>query len=232
MKTRSVNHFTSTQSFLITSYLLTSLAVPTLLTLLISPLTAQKMTYLPAGPTPTLFAVLAQYHAIVPYIYQYRLVFPGNNNPQREQQQQSQLQSSQTELKALTFSDKSYKYILALQPLLFQFPASIPGAFAGWVLGHAHRYELLPPGLTHWRVPAWLVGHRPRVRGGGDGFEGLQRRLEDESAAATTATGASTGILAGEGVSGGSGSGSGTGAAGGRRRNWGQQILDQFRVVL
>ena len=43
-----------------------------ILALFLRPLTLGLFNYLPAGPTPIIFAVLAQYHAMVPYIYQYK----------------------------------------------------------------------------------------------------------------------------------------------------------------
>lgn len=77
------------------------------------------------------------------------------------------------------------------------------------------RNEVLPGRLSSWRVPAWVVGESARKRGGED-FEGLRRRLEDENGrqgAEAQATGAD-GRLGGEV---------------GRRRPLARQLVDQFR---
>jgi hypothetical protein len=156
--------------------------------------------YLPAGPTPIIFAILAQYHAIIPYIYKYRLALSASP-------------PTDDNFVGLTFSDKSYRYLLAAQLALFQWPGSLLGAAIGWLVGYAWRIDLLPGALTKWRIPGWLVGIRTEKRG--EDFEGLRRRLEGEDPASSTATS--------------------TGAQGrldtdaGRRRPLGQQILDQVR---
>jgi len=154
--------------------------------------------YLPAGPTPVIFAILAQYHAIVPRIYNYRLAFstgaPTNGG-----------------FSGLTFSDKSYRYLLALQLAVFQWPGSVLGAMVGWTIGYIYRNGLLPVVLTQWRIPGWLIGMKTQKRS--EEFEGLRRRLEGENNASATSTGIQ---------------GEGEGEAA-RRRNIGQQILDQFR---
>ncbi|KAF3766357.1 hypothetical protein M406DRAFT_356303, partial [Cryphonectria parasitica EP155] len=62
-------------SFLIVSHMLTSIITPSLLTFLLRPLTGGLFDYLPAGPTPLVFAVLAQFHAAVPHIYRWRMAF-------------------------------------------------------------------------------------------------------------------------------------------------------------
>lgn len=186
-------------SFILTSACITAI-LPPLLTLILRPLTFGVFNYLPAGPTPIIFAILAQYHAIIPHIYKYRLALsaspPTDNN-----------------FVGLTFSDKSYRYLLAAQLALFQWPGSVLGAAIGWLVGYAWRIDLLPGVLTSWRIPGWLVGVRTEKRG--EDFDGLRRRLEGEDPASSTATS--------------------TGAQGrpdadvGRRRTMGQQIIDQVR---
>lgn len=184
-------------SFLCTCGLLTSILTPALLTVIIKPLTMGIVNYLPSGPTPLVFAILAQFHAIVPHIYKYRIVTPtltptGNDG-----------------LNGLTFSDKSYRYLFAIQLALSQWPGSLLGALIGWVTGYLWRNDILPGAITRWRVPRWLVGMRTQKRN--DGFEGLRRRMEGENTA--TASGIQ---------------GQAQGEAG-RRRTVGQQFLDQFR---
>lgn len=177
--------------------LLTSIIPPLLMTVLVRPLSLGTVDFLPAGPTPIIFAIMAQYHALVPHTYKYRVALttgePSNDDA------------------GLTFSDKSYRYLLAAQLALFQWPGSLLGAGVGWIIGYMWRNELLPTALTHWRVPGWVVGIRSQKRSGG--FEGLQRRLEGESSTSGTASGAHT-TAEGEPN---------------RRRTMGQQLLDEVR---
>lgn len=169
-----------------------------MLAFILRPLTLGLFNYLPAGPTPIIFAVLAQYHAIVPHMYKYKLATSNST-------------STDDQAPGITFSDKSYKYLLALQLALFQWPGSLLGALVGWVVGYAWRMEILPRSLTRWRLPGWMVGIRTQRRS--EEFEGLRRRLEGEGSSTATSTGVQ---------------GQAEGEAG-RRRNMGQQILDQFR---
>lgn len=149
---------------------------PAILTLLLRPFTAGLFNYLPAGPTPIIFAVLAQYHAMVPHIYKLRMALT------------SQSPSTSEDAQGLTFSDKSLRYGLAVQLALFQWPGSLLGAAVGWVVGYAWRNDLLPGALTRWRLPGWMVGMRSTKRS--QEFEGLRRRLEGENVPSATATGA------------------------------------------
>ncbi|KAH6666477.1 UBA domain-containing protein Ucp14 [Plectosphaerella plurivora] len=187
-------------SFLVTTAALTAVIPPVLLTVFLRPITRGLFNYMPAGPTPLIFAILSQYHALIPHIYSYRVATsaaaPSSNEP----------------FSGLTFSDKSYRYALALQLALFQWPGSVLGALVGWVVGHAWRNDLLPAMVTRWRVPGWLVGVRTQRRR--DEFEGLRRRLEGENATAT-----SSGAQAqNEGES--------------RQRTVGQDMRDQLRGFL
>jgi hypothetical protein len=137
---------------------------------------------------------------MVPHIYKYRLALSAS--PPTDEN-----------FVGLTFSDKSYRYLLAAQLALFQWPGSLLGAVIGWLVGYSWRTDLLPGALMKWRIPGWLVGIRTEKRG--EDFEGLRRRLEGETPSATAATS--------------------TGAQGrpdadaGRRRTIGQQIIDQVR---
>ena len=182
---------------MLVSGIITSILPPVLLTAVFRPLTLGAFNYLPAGPTPIIFAILAQYHAIVPHIYKYRLAM-STSAPTND------------DFVGFTFSDKSYRYLLALQLALFQWPGSLLGATIGWFVGYAWRNDVLPGALTRWRVPGWVVGIRTQKRS--EGFEGLRRRLEGESS-----TGTATGTQpAREGET-------------SRRRQMSQQIIDQVR---
>ncbi|KAG4429701.1 hypothetical protein IFR05_014812 [Cadophora sp. M221] len=188
-------------SFIALSFLLTTILPPLLLTTLIRPLSLHTINYLPAGPTPLIFSLLAQYHALIPHVYKYRVAATPYNP------------ATSASFTGLTFSDKSYVYLPALQLALSQFPGSLLCAAVGWVVGYSWRNEVLPGRFTRWRVPAWVVGEKMRKRG--EGFEGLRRRLEGENrgTAAAAATG-SDGRLGGEV---------------GRRRPLARQLIDQFR---
>jgi len=170
---------------------------PLLLALLIRPISFNTLNYLPAGLTPLIFAILAQYHAAIPHIYKYRVAAsaPPPNGP--------------TNFVGLTFSDKSYTYLPAIQLAFSQFPGSLLCAAVGWIVGYSWRNDVLPGTVTRWRVPGWVVGMKSQKRA--EDFEVLRRRLEGENNAAATG---SDGRLGGEV---------------GRRRTLGRQLLDQFR---
>lgn len=171
-----------------------------ILALLLRPLSFNNLNYLPAGSTPLLFALLAQYHATIPHMYKYRLAANSAPGAQAE---------PNTPFIGLTFSDKSYVYLPAVQLSLAQFPGSLLCAAVGWVVGYSWRNEVLPARLLAWRVPGWMVGAKEVKRA--EDFEGLRRRLEGEDGAAAT------------------GSDGRLGAEGGRRRTLGRQLIDQFR---
>lgn len=156
-----------------------TLFLPPFLAFVLRPLTFGYVNYLPAGPTPILFALLAQYHAAIPSLYQYRL---GSTSPSSST---SAIPSS-----ALTFTSKSTSYFFPLQLALSQFPSSILPALVGWAVGYAFRNEILPG--ASWRVPGWIVGQSSRRDAGR--MEALRRRLEGESeGSATGIDGAATG---------------------------------------
>ena len=55
------------------SWCFTTILPPLFLALILRPLSFNNFNYLPAGPTPLIFAMLAQYHAAIPHIYKYRI---------------------------------------------------------------------------------------------------------------------------------------------------------------
>ena len=151
------------QSFLLTTLPYTTLLPPILLTLIIRPLSFNRINYLPAGPTPIIFALLAQYHAAIPYMYKYQL----------------SLSADSPTISGVTLTSKSTSYLLPLQLALSQFPGSAIAAAVGWVVGYAYRRELLP-GAASWRIPDWTNAKKERER-----YEGLRRRMEGEAASAS-----------------------------------------------
>ncbi|KAH7321189.1 hypothetical protein B0I35DRAFT_408176 [Stachybotrys elegans] len=159
-------------SFLLVSSVITAVVPPLILTVL-RPLAPGLFNYMPAGITPLIFAVLAQFHAMVPHMYKYRVASSfsqSGNEP------------------SITFSDKSSKYALAIHLALLQWPGSLLGAAVGWIVGYSWREGLLPAAVVNWRLPGWMVGLRTQRRSAE--FEGLRQRLENENAT----TGASTGV--------------------------------------
>ncbi|POR38138.1 DSC E3 ubiquitin ligase complex subunit 2 [Tolypocladium paradoxum] len=188
-------------SFLIVSSLFTAV-IPPLIMAVLRPLSAALFNYMPAGPTPVIFAVLAQFYAVVPHTYKYRVAT-------------SQAPPTSEPFSGLTLSDKSYQYLIAFHLALLQWPGSVVGAAVGWLVGHAWRGGILPATLVAWRLPAWMVGLSAQRRSAE--FEGLRRRLEGENAAAAVSTGVQ---------------GQAEGQQADRRRTMGQQIVDQFREAL
>jgi len=122
--------------------------------------------YLPAGFTGVVFALLAAWAEEVPRIYRYK-VTTGTSG------------GSGNEAPGVVLSDKSTTYLLASQLALSQFPYSLLPAAVGWTIGTAWMGELLPGGLSRWRLPAWMVGEAGKRKERGQ-FEGLRRRLEEE----------------------------------------------------
>ncbi|KAF6821692.1 uba domain-containing protein ucp14 [Colletotrichum sojae] len=157
-------------SFILVSAFFTAVIPPVFLSIVLRPLTAGLFNYMPAGPTPIIFAILAQYHAVIPHIYRYRVAA-------------SAAPPTNDQFVGLTFSDKSYRYALACQLALFQWPGSMLGAAVGWIIGYSWRNDLLPGAVTKWRLPGWMVGVRTQRRR--SEFEGLRRRLEGEGPTAS-----------------------------------------------
>ncbi|KAI9711129.1 MAG: hypothetical protein M1812_007233 [Candelaria pacifica] len=158
-------------SFIFSTLPYTTLLPPLTLALILRPLSLNTLNYLPAGPTPILFALLAQYHAVIPHVYKYRLATSS---------------STTSPPSGLIFSDKSMTYLLAAQLALSQVPGSLISASVGWCIGYAWRNDILP-GAARWRIPSWVL----RDKSGGEGYESLRRRLEGES---SVAVGAASGV--------------------------------------
>lgn len=152
-------------SFLILIFPLLALLPPLLLALVLRPLTFSTANYLPAGPTPILFALLAQYHEAIPQVYKYRIA-AGHEN-------------------FLSLTDKTATYVPALHVALAGLPGSAVAAAVGWLVGLAYRNEVLPGVMTRWRLPERLLNKDARGRNGTgstpEGYESLRRRMQEES---------------------------------------------------
>ncbi|KAK3724777.1 hypothetical protein LTR37_000825, partial [Vermiconidia calcicola] len=127
-----------------------------------------NINYLPAGPTPIVFALLAQYHAAIPYVYKYRVSSTVSTNTSSNQEY------------GLMLTSKSTSYLLPLQLALSQLPGSAIAAAIGWIVGFAHRREILP-GAARWTVPAWVIGGREEKAR----YNNLRQRMEGEAGRAT-----------------------------------------------
>ncbi|KAK1817120.1 hypothetical protein LTR12_008514 [Friedmanniomyces endolithicus] len=155
-------------SFILSTLPYTTLLPPILLATIIRPLSFGRINYLPAGPTPLLFALMAQYHAAIPYIYKYRLSSGMGVSGDEENGY------------GVNLTSKSTAYILPLQLALSQLPGSAIAAGIGWLVGFAYRREILP-GATRWRIPDWVVGGTGRK----ERYDSLRRRMEGEAGRTT-----------------------------------------------
>ncbi|KAL4782844.1 hypothetical protein BJX76DRAFT_276536 [Aspergillus varians] len=173
-------------TFLLSTLPYTTLLAPLLLTLVLRPLTFGKINHLPSGPTASIFALLAQYHASIPSTYRYTIstsssstttpspsetstATPNQSHNQNSNanstQQPTDPASSQASLKktlTISLTDKSTTYLIAAQLALSQFPYMLLPSAIGWIVGVAWRGDLLPlvagSGSAGWRVPGWVLG--------------------------------------------------------------------------
>ncbi|KAF2449439.1 hypothetical protein P171DRAFT_451663 [Karstenula rhodostoma CBS 690.94] len=201
-------------SFLLATLPYTTLLPPLILTFILRPLTFGRLNFLPAGPTPIIFALLANYYAAIPYTYRYKIA-PYSSPPPAISSSSPNAAQTATSIwaKSITFTSKATTYLPPLQLALSQFPGSLLGAAVGWAIGTAYRRDVLPY-ASSWRVPGWMVGEEKKR-----GFEGLRARLDAEREREGAGGGLATGILAGE-------------TQGGQtrqRRTLGDMVAEQFR---
>ncbi|KAK7567270.1 hypothetical protein IWX50DRAFT_552042 [Phyllosticta citricarpa] len=164
-------------SFLLSTLPYTTLLPPLLLALIVRPLTFNHANCLPGGLTPTLFALLAQYHAAIPQQYKYRLAAAASGTSSADGSAAAASSSSPSLSDAsLTLSNKSWHYLLAIQLALSAVPGSLLAAAVGWAVGTAWRNEALPLPPSNWRLPGWVVGEQTKT----DEFESLRERMERE----------------------------------------------------
>ncbi|KAL4921767.1 hypothetical protein BDW62DRAFT_197887 [Aspergillus aurantiobrunneus] len=189
-------------TFILSTLPYTTLLAPLLLTLVLRPLTLGKINYLPSGPTGTIFALLAQYHASIPPTYRYTIATSTSTTQSSESpsqsQSQSQSQSPSTppthqpsdsppapapkESLTLSLTDKSTTYLIAAQLALSQFPYMLLPSALGWVVGVAWRADVLlfvaGSGSAGWRVPGWVVGEEGVSFTSGRSGDGGEARFE------------------------------------------------------
>lgn len=196
--------------------------------------------YLPAGPTGIIFALLAQFHSAIPHTYKYTVststststtapaqgsksakeTQPTSTSRTTEPEPEPEPSTSTTTATAgatppssLVLTDKSTTYFLALQLSLSQFPHSLLPAITGWTIGYAWRMDLLPKCTVAWQVPRWVYTDTPA-----EAYRQTMGLIIDEPAVISNASGRWS--LFGHGRSGqdlgaaGSGSGAGAGAGG------------------
>jgi len=157
------------------SFILVCLCLNTLLlpaTCLVAKLaTFGSYNYIPAGLTSVVFAALSAWSNEVPRLYRYKIVTGSTPS------------TGGSGTPGFVLSDKSTTYILAAQLALSQFPYQLMPAAVGWTIGTAWAGDLLPGGMSRWRVPSWIVGETSKSKERGQ-YEGLRRRLEEEGGAA------------------------------------------------
>ncbi|GAB7340407.1 hypothetical protein MBLNU457_6843t1 [Dothideomycetes sp. NU457] len=190
-------------SFIVSTAVYTTL-LPPLALVILHIISLGRINTLPSGPTAVVFALLAQYHAAIPYSYKYNISWPlpPSTNP-------SSSTPNASSSSGVILTSKATTYLLPLQLALSSLPGSAIAAAIGWLVGYAYRLDLLP-GATTWRVPDLAGKRKERER-----FEGLRRRMEGEVGAGTGTDNAAAGTTAG----------------GARRRGVAGSILDQFRGV-
>jgi CUE domain len=140
--------FSDGQSFLTFSYLTNSILAPLLLALLFRPLSANRLNYLPPGPTAVLFSLLPLYIHNIPPSYTLHV---GANTPRPQSP------------KGLTVTDKWAMYLLYTQLALSQFPGSLICAATGYLTGLCWQFSLVPAALKHFRLPRRLFGGEATV---------------------------------------------------------------------
>ncbi|KAJ4295326.1 hypothetical protein N0V90_007337 [Kalmusia sp. IMI 367209] len=166
--------FLTWQSFLLATLPYTTLLPPLILTFILRPLSFGRVNYLPAGPVPIIFALLANYYAAIPYTYRYKIAPYSSASPTSSSAPNAAQTATSIWAKSITFTSKATTYLPPLQLALSQLPGSLLGAAVGWTIGTAYRRDVLPYAST-WRVPGWMVGEEKKR-----GFEGLRARLDAE----------------------------------------------------
>ncbi|MCJ1312203.1 hypothetical protein MMC25_005877 [Agyrium rufum] len=141
-------------SFILTTYLTTSVLTPLLTLSILRPLFLNTISYLPSGPTPVLFALLAQYYSAIPQISKTQISTTTASSASSSSSSSREVSREEQANAHLIWSDKSLVYLLASQLALAQVPGSLVAAVMGWVVGLMWRGGR---GFSGWRVPSWVV---------------------------------------------------------------------------
>lgn len=172
-------------------------------------LSTGRYNYVPAGCTAEVFVLLAMWAESVPRKWVVNVQLDDNGRQGEDTRNGAKPEERDGYGPALRLSDKWTTYLLAGQLAFAHLPYSLLPAGVGWVVGKAYRREVLPSGVTRWRIPgriwAFIGGE------GGDArqremVDGLRRRLREEE---TRASGQTSGIDGGD---------AGEGSSTGRRR--------------
>lgn len=136
-------------AFVAASYATTGLLVPIAHAALYSITGWSGLDVVPSGLTPTIFALLFSYHALIPAPALLQFSSPPDT-PTNESQPTLQVTS------------KVWVYGAAVNLATCRFPGSLIGAITGWIVGSFyHRYSVLP---ATWRLPsvfAFLLDQKP-----------------------------------------------------------------------
>lgn len=125
---------------------LTSLLVPTTVRILaMSPLRGLVRHGLHLGLTPTIFAILYQYHALIPSAVFVSLPAGQQNNSNTDL-------SLHKDLPIIT--DNTWLYLTAAQLATCELPLTLIGATLGWIIGAMYHTAVLP---NSWRLPLALT---------------------------------------------------------------------------
>ncbi|BFZ60668.1 hypothetical protein YB2330_001710 [Saitoella coloradoensis] len=128
-------------SLITSTWFLTTLLGPLLL-LLLKPIFG--LNYLPPGPTPLLFSLLAHYASLIPPTYSFHL---------------------EPLPRTLTVTDKVFVWGLAAQVAVSQGWGSVVSAVVGWCVGLGWRAEVIPGRVRAWRVPSSFLPKSLTSRG-------------------------------------------------------------------
>ena len=174
------------QSFLVGTFAYTALLPPLVVLLVLRPLSLGKVSLLPAGPTALIFALLAQYHAAVPYTYRYRVAATATatataTDNSTGSDAHAVVDNDCGSENGVLLTSKSLSYLIPAQLALAQLPGSLVPAVVGWLVGYAWRAEVLPWPRGAWRLPGWVVWGKAGGRRARDGgMQDLRRRMREE----------------------------------------------------
>lgn len=156
-------------SFLVASYGLCMAGIASM-ALILKIITLGWWGYVPSGMSAVILATVAVWSKEVPRLGGFKLLLDDDEERLRR-----------GTARGIDLSDKWTTYLLAAQLALTQFPYGLLPAFIGWFVGSAWTEELVPVSLVRWRVPGWVVGEDSKGKRGGQQYEGLRRRLEEQN---------------------------------------------------